>query len=1040
MKLANVSVERPVAISMLIIALVLLGLFSLPKLGVDLYPDMNFPAAVVVTSYSGADPEEVEKMVTKPLEQAVGTVSNVKEIQSLSQSGNSLVVILFEWDTDMDSAVADIREKMDLYREMLPESAGSPMIMKMDPNQAPILLYTMSGADVVKLKQIAEDKVINRLERIDGVASVAISGGREREYKITLDPAKIETYGLTIGQVMQAISTDNISGTVGDVEKGTNKLSVKVQGEYNELEDLANVQISTGQSSIRLGDVAVVEESHKEITDYTFMNGKNAIGLDVFKASGKNTVQVSRDVKAEIEKINKSLPEGIKIDIVMDNAKFIENSIETVVSHTAIGGILAVIILYLFLRSARSTLVVAITMPIAVIATFTMMYFGHLTINMLSLGGLALGLGSLVDFSVVVLENIYRHRQNGVNIIDAAKIGTAEVNQAVTASALAQVVVFAPIIFVEGLAGILFGPMAMTVSFSHIAALFAALTLVPMMSSRLLKNVSPENEELAGGNKKNPVVIFGRFFKKVSNYYGKLLKWALNHRKTVILVTVVMLVGSFALVPLVGTEFIPGMDQGEIDIQIEMPAGTMLEEAKRLALDVEHIAMSELDDIDTVYTRVGTGDMSFLGIGNAEEATVRVKLKPLEERHHSTEEAVDILTKALENVPGASINVGKLDPNSAMAGKPVSITVKGDDLQVLNQLGDLLVETVKNVPGTRNVENSLDKARSEIQLIVDREQAARYGLSANQILTAVSTAMDGKVVTRVLNGEEEIDVRLKYPENYARDYNQLSNLVITTPTGARVPVSSVAEIVESEIPVTISRADQTRQVTISADIEGRDLGSINSDIQAQIDKLALPDGYIIELGGQAEDMQESFGDLGVALILSIVLVYMVMAAQFESLLHPFVIMFSLPPTFIGVVLGLLITGNPLSVPALIGAIMLVGIVVNNAIVLIDYVNNLRRKGLGLNEAILQAGPIRLRPIIMTALTTVLALVPLVIATGEGSEGMKPMAVVVSFGLTVSTVITLVLVPVVYTLFEDFLNKLRGWKIKRKPSAGEVTVN
>lgn len=1025
MKIADVSVDRPVAISMLIIALVVLGLFSLPRLAVDLYPDMEIPVAIVSTTYEGAAPAEVEELVTKPLENAMATTENISQIRSMSQNGFSLVILQFNWGTNMDNATIDLREKIDFVKGMLPDDASSPRVMKLDPNQAPIMSFALTGADgdLVKLKRVAEDDIQPRLERIKGVGSVYITGGKTREIKVILDPAKMEAYGLSVTQVMQAIASDNVNGTAGRVDKGSTETTIRVVGEYKSLDQLKQVRVSLANgNSIALKDLATIEDAFKEENQFTFTDGQTSLGISVMKATGGNTVTVANDVMKEIERLNKTLPDGIQLTTVMDTSKFIKDSIKNVVEHGMLGGIFAVIVLYLFLRSVRSTLVVALTIPISIIATFTLMYFGNQTINLLSLGGLILGMGSLVDFSVVVLESIYRYRQNGFGIIEAAKLGTAEVANAVTASALAQVVVFMPIVFVQGLAGILFKPMALTVSFSHLAALFAALTLVPMMSARLLRNVAAADETLPEGPTKNPVIIFGKFLHSLNQRYGRLLVWALGNRKKVVGFTAALLIASIVATPFIGTEFITTMDQGEISVSIEMPAGTKIEETTRVAADLEKLARAEVKEIERIFTTVGGGQLSFLGASSSNQASLTIKLIPLKERSISTEQAAEKLRQAMQDIPGADITVDIAD-NSGMSSSPVEFRIQGDDLTVLEQLGDLLVETVKGVEGTRNVANSLEEGTSEMRINVDREQAARYGLSASQILSAVSTSFDGKLVGRMRTGDDEVDIRMMTPEDNSKTLDSLANLTIVSPTGARVPLSAVATIESHTMPSTISRTDQTRVVTITADVVGRDIGSVNRDIQVAINQLALPDGYDIVFGGQAHDMAESFASLGLALLLSILLVFMVMAAQFESLFQPFIIMFSLPPTFIGAIFGLGVTGNSISVTAMIGAIMLVGIVLNNAIVLVDYINVLRRRGHERDEAILMAGPIRLRPILMTALVTVLALLPMAFGSGEGAEAQAPMAIVIAFGLTFSTLITLVLVPVVYTIFDDLGKKL-----------------
>lgn len=1026
MKIIDFSVDRPVAISMLIIAMVILGMVSLPKLAVDLYPDMELPVMVVATSYEGADPAEVEKIVTKPLESAVGTVSNVDSIRSMSYNGTSLVIILFNWGTDIDDAAMEVRDKLDMYREMLPDGVSTPMVMKMDPNSAPIMVYSIFGDDTVKLNSLAEETIEPRLTRVEGVASTSVMGGLQREIKVILDQSKLETYGLTAAQVSQAIMSENISGNAGTVEQGINEISVKLLGEYTKAEDLHLVQISLGNgSTVRLSDIAEIKDDYKEISQYSYVDGQPAISLLVFKGSGDNTVQVARAVKEEVEKLNLTLPDGVKITNVYDSSKYIENSIDTVVHHAALGGILAIVVMYLFLRSVRSTFVVVVVMPIAVIATFTMMYFCNQTINLLSLGGLALGLGSLIDFSVVVLESIYRYRQEGYGIIESAKQGAAEVGNAVMASGMAQVVVFAPIVFVQGLAGILFGPLALTVTISHVAALFTALTLVPMMSSKLLRNVSHNDKELLTVNSKNPVVLFGKFFARLSEKYGYALQWALGHRKTVVLISIGLLVVSLALLPMVGAEFIPSMDQGEVAVDIELPAGSKLAETKALAHQVEELIKNEFPDQQRIYSQIGSGDMAWLGIGGSNEATVQVKLPEVTERDYTIEDAMEKIRIITKDIPGATITVRDANSQNMGSGSPVELTISGDDLEVLKQLGDLVTDAVAGIEGIRNVTNTMEDSRQEILVHVDREQAALYGLSQQQILSAVRTAFDGMVIGKVRTGDDEIDIRLMYPEDFEVTIPQLENLMLISATGAKVPLGSVAEVELSDAPTNINRIDQARTVQVQADIVGRDLNSVNKDIETMLNGMAFPEGYTYDLGGQAEDMAESFSDLFLAMLLAVVLVYMVMAAQFESLFHPFIIMFSLPPTIVGVVLGLLVTGHRVSVTALIGAIMLIGIVVNNAIVLVDYINTLRRRGLARNDAIMQAGPIRLRPILMTTITTVLALLPIAFGAGEGSEAMKPMAVVVSFGLTLSTLVTLLLVPVVYTLFDDLGKKIRN---------------
>ncbi|NGQ96806.1 efflux RND transporter permease subunit [Brevibacillus sp. SYP-B805] len=1033
MNLSRFSINRPVTILMLAIAVLIFGFVSLPKLAVELYPDLNVPVAVVVTSVEGSAPAEVEKLVTKPIEEALGTVANVKEITSNSAEGASQVIIQFNWGTDMDQATLDMRDKVDQVRGMLPDNANSPRILKFDPNSMPIITLAMTGdSDVQQLKKLADDVVKPRLERIDGVASVSVSGGKERVVDVVLQPDRIAAYGLSVDQVQQALMSTNISGTAGSVREGDNKLSIRVEGEFASVGQIGDTPIRVGSGSILLKNIAAINDTYKDVSQLTYLNNQPSVGLSITKATGGNTIEVADEVNRQLLEVQKELPKNVKITTISDSSIFIKDSIYTVGEHALVGGFFAIFVLLLFLNSVRSMLIVAIVIPISVISTFCLMYFTGQTINLFSLSGLTLGLGSLVDFAVVILENIFRQRQAGKSMLDAARVGSREVGTAVMASALAQIAVFLPIVFVEGLASELFGPLALTVVFSHIAALLASMTLVPMLSSRWLKRVD-DLEHLDGATYKgyNPIVWFNIGFNKVSRGYGRLLGWSLSHRKTVLAATIALFVGSAMLVPLVGMEFIPKMDQGKISVNITMPNGTLLKETEKVVAQAEKI-IKETPHIEQLYTSIGSsGGPEVLANATANKAQLQISLVPKEQRQESTEQVTEMLRQKLATIPGAEIEVKEADQSGGPQGAALQISLRGDDLDVLEDIGSIIAGEVKSVPGTRNVTTSLEEKNRELLVQVDAEKASLYGLTPSQVLSNVRTAFNGQTVTKYRTGEDEIDVRVMLPKQYQDDISYLKQLRIPTATGAQVALSSVATIKEELVPQTIMRSNQARQVTITGDIVGRDLGSISKDIEAKLNNLTLPDGYTVEIGGQSKDMAEAFGSLGFAIILAVVLVYMVMASQFESLFTPFVIMFSIPPTLIGVVVGLLVTHKSLSISALIGYILLVGIVVNNAIVLIDYVNNLRKGGMERNDAIKKAGPMRLRPILMTTLTTILAIAPLAFGGGSGNESNAPMAIVVIFGLSFSTMITLVLIPVVYSWFDDIGAKWRKRKEQRK---------
>lgn len=1041
MNIIDFSVNRPVTVLMAVFMVLILGFVSLTNLSVDLLPEMNVPVAVVSTSYPGAGPEEVENLVTRPLESVLGTVNNVKNITSVSMSGQSLIVLELDWSTDMDFATLQMREKVDMIKGALPSDVQQPVVMKMDPDIIPIMQFAVTGdMDMVELHKLADELIVGRLERVPGVASASFTGGREREIQVQLDPAKLNYYGLSLIQVTQALQGDNLELSGGTVSKGNRDLLVRVTGQFQSPQEVGEVVVgAVGGTTVRVKDIAQVIDGFKEITTYDRANGQESLVFQVYKQTGANTVKVSQDLNKALENLKKELPDNVQFLPIWDSADYIQQSIDNVKDNLIYGGILAVLVLYIFLRNVRSTLVIGFTIPISVITTFILMYFGNLTLNMMSLGGLALGVGMMVDNSIVILENIYRHREKGLDRIEAAKFGAKEVAMAITASTLTTVMVFLPVVFVQGIAGQIFKQMALTITFSLTASLLVALTLNPMLSSRLLKVAGDDcqDEKKEGFFQK----IFNRtdqWYKAIDAGYRKLLHWSLNHRWLVVVIVVCLVVGSLATLPLIGAEFIPATDQGYISVQVSLPYGTKLEETEKVISQLEAMA-SNIEEVDLVAASVGSSS-EFSGMGgsggSAENGRVDLVLKPLSERTRSAEEVAELIRQGAKDIPGAEIAINTGDMSSGMMGAPISVQIKGDDLEVLNDLAQQVVAAIESVPGTREVESSMEEGRPEIQVVIDRQKAAAYGLSSAQIASTTRGALEGQVVTKYRTGGEEIDVRLQLSPESLNNIEDLRSLTLISPMGFQVPLGEVAELKIAQGPNVINRDNQVRTVTVTAQIVGRDLNSVNNDVQAKIDGLYIPPGYDVTIGGQVEQMTESFADLGLALILAIALVYMVMAAQFESLLHPFVIMFSMPVAIVGVLLGLLLTGHTFSVITLVGIIMLAGIVVNNAIVLVDYINTLRRRGMEYREAILEAGPTRLRPILMTTLTTVLGSLPMAMGIGEGAELSAPLGVVLIGGLTTSTLLTLVFIPVVYSFFEDWMQKVRHRR-QRKQQATPV---
>lgn len=1050
MNLPKLSVNRPVTVVMVIMIILLLGFVSFSNLSMDLFPELNLPIIIIYTEYPGAGPEEVENLVTRPLEQMVGTVSGLEGIESVSSVGTSLVVVQFGWGVDINQATIDLREQLDLIKGFLPDETGEPMVIKMDPNLFPIVqIGATSDLDSAAFKSLLEDKVVPRLERIEGVASVSLTGGDVREIRLEVDPARLSYYGLALPQLLQAVQGDNINLSGGTAGIGNQEMLIRLKGEFRSLEDLGNVSVTTPLGTmVRLKDLGEIVDGYKEQTSLSKLNGQYAIGLGVSKQTDANTVQVSREVRKALAELRQDLPEGTQLQILLDQAEYIEMTIDNMAQNMIIGALLAMLILYIFLRNVRTTLIIALSMPISIVATFTLVYFGGISLNIMSLGGLALGMGMLVDNSIVILENIFRHREQGWGLKEAAVDGAGEVSMAITASTLTTIAVFFPIVFVQGIASQLFRELALTVSFSLAASLLVAVTLVPMFSSRMLKVTPLDENGVANGNRINRDSLWyrvmsgwGRTLKRLENSYAKLLAASLRRRRRVIVIVTLLVFGSLALLPVVGAEFIPAMDQGYAFITIQMPYGTKLEETERITARVEEI-VTAIPEIELAFSTIGADTTGLGGSGPAENARIDLILTDLSERTRRTDEVANEIWNKVKDIAGAEITVSGGDA-AAMMGhsmSPVEIRVEGDDLAVLSEIAEQIKALMEAVPGTREVEISQEEGRPELEVVVDRSKAAQYGISPAQVVSTVRTAMQGQTITRFREGGEEIDVVVIFPKADRENLADLKNIELLSPTGAKVPLGEVADLNMGQGLTDIGRRNQTRFISVTCQVFGRDLNSVTRDITAVLDQqLQLPDGYSISTGGSAEEMADAFGSLTKALLLAIALVYMIMAAQFESFLHPFVIMFSMPVAIVGVILGLLVTGSTLNVISFIGIIMLAGIVVNNAIVLVDYINTLRKRGLETREAIITGGRTRLRPILMTALTTILGMLPLMFEMGEGGEAGAPLAAAIVGGLATSTLLTLVLVPVVYSIFDDWGQKLMNRRRKKQGDASVTSV-
>lgn len=1004
---AKFSVKKPVTITMMILIVIVLGVVSLGKLQIDLLPQMELPYVMVQTSYSGAGPEEIENLITKPLEQTVGTVENIEGVLSYSNEGSSLVLMQFAFGTDMDEIMLQLREKIDMIKRFLPEGASSPLAIKLDPNAMPIIQMAVSSKGSLHTTQkIAEDVISPRIERIEGTASANVSGGLTQEVEIILKEEMLKGYNLNYAYITQMLQATNVNIPGGKVKKGNNELTVRTVGEFKSIDEIRNLNLPlTKGGTVRLKDIADVNIVDKEKNSITKLNGKEVVQVSVMKQSDANTVNVAKDVNKEIEKIKKEYPD-IEVVTVFDQAEYINIAIRNLTKTAIQGGLLAIIILLIFLRSFKTTLVIALSIPISIITTFVALYFAKITLNMMTIGGLALGIGMLVDNSIVVLENIYRNRSLGMDRINASVDGTNEVSMAVTASTLTTVAVFIPIVFTGGLAATIFKDFALSIVIALLSSLLIALTLVPMLSSKLITVKNLESEELQE-KKHGPLAVF----------YKKMLKFSLNHRLITIAASILMFAVSILMVAEVGAEFFPATDEGMIMVNVSLPAGSGMKDVDSVLKEV-HEAIQTIPEITSVFTSAGGGQITSIGSGKS-TGSINVRLSDLNERDRAIKEISDEIRKKTKDIPGAEISVSESSTMMmGMSAGAISISIKGNDIEMLKSIGNDFKDLIEGVEGTREVKTSYEDGIPQVEVILDRGIASQYGLSTYQVGSAVRSTLSGSNVTKFKINGNELDVVLKGDNIYGQSLTLLEMLPITTPMGSSIPLSEVADISVEEGPVSIMRENQTRVLTVTGSVLGRDVHSVSAEIEKLLKDYAMPYGYSYSFGGETKQIQETFTDLAKVMLVAIVLVYMIIAAQFESLLQPLSIMFSVPLALSGGFIGLFITGIPLNVIGIIGLIILVGIVVNNAIVLVDYINNRRNRGEDRTTAIMKAGPIRIRPIMMTALTTILGLVPMSLGIGEGAELTQSMGVVVIGGLTLSTVLTLVVVPVMYTVFDD----------------------
>ena len=1026
--LSKISVKRPVTTVMVLLMVLLGGILSYTNLPLSLMPTIDIPIAIVATTYVGAGPSEIEELVTKPVEEGLASISNVDKIQSISSANSSIAIVQFVDGTDIDMATMDIREKIDLVKTGLPDGADNPLVLKMDINAIPVYVgVTSENLDLQQLNSLLEDNVVNRLERIDGVSAVTLSGGDEQEIEITINPERLAGFNITPSQISQALKAENISMPSGQVSQGETKLQVRTVGEFTSVEEIRSLPISTpGGAVLHLSDIATVEEVNKERTSFTLVNGTPGVMIALDKQSTANIVEVSDKINKELAKITSDYPE-LNISMLTDTADYIKLSIGNVTSTAFQSAFIAVIVLFLFLRNPVTSLIIGVSIPTSIFAAFALMYVNGMSMNTISMGGITIGIGMLVDNSVVVLDNIFKYWERGYTAKESSELGAKEISMAVTASTLTTVAVFLPLAFVSGTVGQMFKDLSFSICFSLAASLVVSLTFVPMACSLLLNRTDAATVKPKSAFGK-VLERWGVFFDSMDNGYRKILVWALRHRVRTTLIVVAVFIGSLVLSPLAGFSFMPDVDEGSAGISIEMPKGTRLEYTQEVVDEVLK-RIENIPEIDLSFATVGSGMMS----SGTDTASVSLLMVDLKDRTRSTKEICEEIKTLVADIPGTDITVSA--SNNAMGsygGADITFNITGADNKTLLDVEKDVKKILANMGGLKDITSSAEETTPEATIYINRMKASQYGISASAIAGTLNTAVTGSVATQYKVDGDEIDVRIRYDEKNVNYINDIKNITVPSASGIPIPLTEISEIKIKESAASINRENQKKYITINAYTDGIDVTTAQQNIDAALSQYPFPEGYEYSYGGTTEQMMESFSSLFLALIVSILLIYMIMASQFESLLYPGIVMFSMPLAITGGILGLLVTGNTITVTAFMGFIMLVGMVVNNAIVLIDYTNQLVERGKTVNQALIYAGPSRLRPILMTTLTTIAGLMPMAIGSVEGMEMQKPLAIAVIFGLTLSTLVTLLFIPVVYSGIND-LKKIVGkeGRMKRK---------
>ena len=1020
--LSKIAVERPITLLMSTLIFVGFGIYGLQNLRLNLYPDVSFPTITVYTSYEGVAPEDIETLVTRPIEESVGSISGIRRIRSLSSKGASVVKLNFNWGTDLYEAENDVRKQLGFVERSIPDDAQSPLVFSYDPNQEPIVVLTLTSnaRSPRDLRTYANQILEQRIERVNGIASVETSGGLERQINVTIDNEKMRLYDITIAEIAAKLAQENIQVPAGQLSEGNTIYSLRTIGEFKNIDQIRNTIITVREGqALLLKDIAVVDDGIAQPIGNVHIDGEDGVILNVYRQSDANVVSAATDVIESLDDIKRSLPQDVQIKVLTNKAEFIQQSIQNLLLTGIQAVILVVLILLAFLRSGRSALIIAISIPVSIITTFMVMDFADLSLNIISLSGLTLAVGMVVDDAVVVLENIFRFREDGADRKTASIMGAREVAVPVVVSTLTTLVVFLPILFVPGIAGFLFRDLALTISFSLTVSSLVALTLIPMMTSLFFRE---EKTNFEATNKL--AVILSNLLEKLEDQYRFLLNRLIQRSGLVVFAALLLFGATLPIFYQLGGEFFPRVDENAFTLEVQREPGVNLFELERSIRQVESIIQQQVPEARLVVADYGDKE----GVEGADNpggyrGTIRVELVGQKERKRGQFEITQSLLGSLEQVPGVQIKELIIDPLSPDGENGLMVQIFGYDPELKKELTEGVKERLSSIEGVVNLFSSSDQGRPELRLIMDRERISRVGMNTNQVASAVSDAVKGNVATSFVDQGVEFEVLVELDPKDKSETLDLSNIQIQTPAAGWMPLKNLARLERYTGPTNVMRINQERVTEITAELAGTDLKAASDQARLLLDQVDWPDGYRYELAGTAEEQAESFGFLLLAFAIAGILTYMVMASQFESLVEPFIIIFTIPLALTGVLLMLWATGTSISVTSMVGLILLTGIVVNNGIVMIDYIKILQARGMERSQAIVTGAVRRLRPILMTAFTTILSMVPLALEIGSGSETWSPMARTVIGGLTMSTLLMLFVVPCLYLIINSGVERL-----------------